>query len=574
MIHKLKRIIITSETSKNFLVLIIMYLAIGIIGLLMNRLIGEISDTVINTNFNQALLLLTYYSTLAIIFSVLSYLSTNYSNKTDHHMRRVLKAFTLKTLLNSNSEDRAQFDQGDLIGRFNTDISSMSTALMMTSSMLKSLLILILYALGIALIDIKLFLLFIMPLPFVALIQFYCARKSSSFITPWKESMGETYNLAQDILNNNLTIRSYSLQETVSVWTQNALNKNLKTATVGISKLYMLQIPSVIIAMSSIVFIGGFGSLWIYRGDLGIAAVISALTLVLMANEEFNNILNMLNNIPHLLVSTDRIFPLWDLEEETFGSLTQGHKDAPLIEFDDVSFSYDKSATIPTLSNISFKVYEGEHLGVMGVSGSGKSTLMKLILGTYTPDSGSIYFKGVKVQDWDKTSLRNSLSSVTQRSYIFDDSVRNNLKLHNESVSDESLLKLLTDLNFDISGNGSVSLDTLCGEKGSNLSGGQRQRLSIARSFLKDSDVLVMDEATSALDALSETSIQSFMRLHSSDKTQVLIAHRVNTLSHCHKIIVMENGKIIEYGSPQELLKSNGKYYDAIQALGENNEKQ
>lgn len=574
MINKLRRIISTSKTSNNFLVLVIMYFAIGIFGLLMNRLIGEISDTVINSNYNQATVFLIYYGILSCFFILISYLSTHYSNKTDHFMRRELKGTTLKFLLDANSRDRSQFDQGDLIGRFNNDISSMSSALMMTSSLVKSLMILILYAMGIALIDLRLFLLFIIPLPLVALIQTYCAKKSSSYITPWKESMGDTYNLAQDILNNNLTIRSYSLQGVVKTWTDKALFKNLKTATSGISKLYMLQIPSVIIAMSSIILIGGFGSLWIYQGDLSIASVISTLTLVLMANEEFNNILNMLNNIPHLLVSTDRIFPLWDLEEEEFGSLTVGRKDAPLIEFENVSFSYDKASSNPTLSNISFKIYEGQHFGVMGVSGSGKSTLMKLLLGSYSPDSGFIYFKGIKVQDWDKEALRNSISSVSQRSYIFDDSIRNNISLHNKKASDETIIKLLEDLNFDMSSTSALNLDTLCGEKGSNLSGGQRQRISIARSFLKNSDILVMDEATSALDTLSESAIQAFMKKYSHEKTQFLIAHRVNTLSHCHTIIVMENGKIIESGSPQELYKSKGKYYEAMNTLGETHEKQ
>lgn len=564
MISKLIKIIEVTNSKVKVLILFAQFLFLGCFGLFSSILIGNVTELLLALNYNGAYIQLALFVVTSILLVTASYISKVYSAKLKTTITKSLKSITIRKLFQSNTSDRQTFSQGDLIGRFNSDISSMSTATIMTSQIIKSVIILLLYVIAIGFFDLRLLLLFMIPFPLVLLIQVYIANKSEGFITPWKESMSNTYNLSQDIINNQINIRSYSAQKTVGTWIDKALSSSFKNAIQGIFKLVALQIPTVVIAFSSLVLIGAIGLQWVQDGTLEVSKLIATISLVTVANAEFNNILNMVNNIPHLIVSANRIFPIWDLEEEVFGSIKEGVENAPIIEFDDVTFTYNLLSDSNALTNVSFKVDQGDRLGIIGKSGSGKSTIMKLILGQYQPTHGSIYFKGVNIQDWDKEALRWNIASVTQDPYLISTTIRENLHLMDDSLSDESLNSVLESLKLTDSFTTDNILDIYCGEKGQNLSGGQRQRVSIARSIIKNAELILLDEATSALDNFSESAIKEVLANSSLLSTQILIAHRVTTLEHCNQILVLENGCIVESGSPGELIAKKGHYFEAL----------
>lgn len=559
MINHIKRIINTAQTNKAFIQLIFYYALLGTLSLSTSLISGQVIEALTHQNSSIAISWLYIFILSASLFVISNLFINRYITRVNQKMHRDLKRITLDYVLNADFAERNEYDQGDLIGRFNVDVRSLVSATTLTSSLLKSIITLGVFSIGLAIIDLRIVAIFLAPLPLIAFIQYFASKASETLILPWKNAKGNTYSLFQDLLNNRLTIKAFQLFKLANDWIDTALNTSRKAAIKGIVSLYFIQIPTTFLSILPLVFIGGFGTYWVYLGDLQFGSLFAAISIAVLANEDFNNILNTLNNIPHMLASAKRVFPLWDLKAEQFKHETEGEDTKALFEFKDVSFTYPGSIE-PTLSHLSFKILPHEKLGIMGESGSGKSSLLKLILGHYHVDSGVILFKGIPLQNWDKDVLRTHLASVTQNAYIFNDTIRENLKIIAPSAPDQKLLQLLHSLKLDDLSNQTPLLDIECGEHGNNLSGGQRQRLSVACAFLKSSKILLFDEATSALDAHSEAAIQSLLSTTDNQHTQILVTHRVHTLNHCDTILILDQGKIIEYGKRSDLLKSGTHY--------------
>lgn len=542
-----------SKSTRPLALLSMFYIAIAILSVALGYGIGLISELVIQSKYSVALNLVLIYSLVALLLVSLTFYSGRYATKFSKTLVSRLKTYTLNGLMHSDYKERSAFEQGDLLGRFNIDVSSMASALTLLSSFLKSFLIISVYILGFSFIDVRLLGLFLLPFPIVIAIQLWVSSHTESYIMPWKIAMGNTYNLAQDLLSNAIPLRSLGIQNKALIWTDSVLNDSFKAAMKGISKIYMFQIPSVVISLSPILLIGGLGTLWIYQGTLSFASLFTALSLTQTANEEINNMLNCLNNIPHLLGSARRIFPLWDLPKEIEGTRSQGLEEDILFEFKNVSFRYD-DARDDVLKNITFKLKVNQKLGIIGHSGSGKSTLLKLMSGLYTPTSGDIFYKGIPLKEWNLDHLRNKLAIVSQNALLFDSTIKNNISITNPDSSESTMRSMLDALDFKTF-DGQDVLDIACGEKGNLLSGGQRQRIAIARALLKKSDLLIFDEGTSALDNNTETLIQELLA-NPDYPSQILIAHRLNTLKDCDVVIHLEKGNIVNQGEPETVLQS------------------
>ncbi|MBS3680965.1 ABC transporter ATP-binding protein [Ornithinibacillus massiliensis] len=234
------------------------------------------------------------------------------------------------------------------------------------------------------------------------------------------------------------------------------------------------------------------------------------------------------------------------------------------IEFDQVSFQYDDESTV--LKNINLKVHQGETIALVGMSGGGKSTLISLIPRFYDVTGGSIKVDGIDIRDYEARTLRNNIGMVLQDNILFGDTVARNIRMGNPHATDEEVKEAAIAANaHDFIMELPQGYDTLVGERGVKLSGGQKQRIAIARVFLKNPPILIFDEATSALDLESEHTIQEAMEKLASDRTTFIVAHRLATITHADRIVVIENGEITEVGSHTELMKSKGIYYDLYQ---------
>ncbi len=264
------------------------------------------------------------------------------------------------------------------------------------------------------------------------------------------------------------------------------------------------------------------------------------------------------------LASGSRIMELLDahLEITDRPDARPLHKFQNTIEFRNVSFDYvDQNGETQVLRDINLKVSRNRVVALVGSSGSGKTTLVSLIPRFYDPTSGSILIDGTDIREYSQSTLRSQIAIVTQETFLFNDTVRNNIAYGDLTASEEMIMEAsraaLADgfiMNFP------MKYETLIGERGQRLSGGERQRISIARALLRNAPILILDEATSALDSESEKLVQEALRNLIKDRTTFVIAHRLSTIRNADMILVLENGRIIESGNHDSLMENDGPY--------------
>ncbi len=233
------------------------------------------------------------------------------------------------------------------------------------------------------------------------------------------------------------------------------------------------------------------------------------------------------------------------------------------LQFETVNFKH-QSARTAALHNISFKVSSGQTIAFAGPSGSGKTTLVKLLVGLYRPDKGSIFYNGIPFDKVDLNELRNQIGFVTQDTQLFSGTIKENLLFVNPKATDEMMLDVLNKASCQsLLARASDGINTVIGEGGVKVSGGEKQRLSIARALLRNPSLLVFDEATSALDSITEEEITRTIRELSGHRSRItiMIAHRLSTIMHADTIYVLEKGNIIESGKHDELIEQKGLYY-------------
>lgn len=267
---------------------------------------------------------------------------------------------------------------------------------------------------------------------------------------------------------------------------------------------------------------------------------------------QLSNFQGSLNNIRELLKKDDK--PFFVNGKKPFSRLNHS------IDFVDVDFGYDANEIV--LHGISLTIEKGKMTALIGASGAGKSTLVDLIPRFYDPTRGNVLLDGVDLREFDIYSFRNRLAVVSQDTYIFNTSVRDNIAYAMENIDDVAVVEAARLANaLEFIQELPQGFDTQLGDRGVRLSGGQRQRIAIARALLRNPEILILDEATSALDSVSERLIQESLEKLSVGRTVIAIAHRLSTIVRADKVVVLEQGRIVEQGGYQELLEQRGKLW-------------
>ncbi len=240
------------------------------------------------------------------------------------------------------------------------------------------------------------------------------------------------------------------------------------------------------------------------------------------------------------------------------------------IEFRDIQFTYPSRSKKPW--NFSFSIKKGDMVGIVGPSGSGKTTLVDLFLRLLKPKQGEIYMDGKNIEDIDLYQWRKKIGYVSQETFLFNDTIGNNIRFYDQAIPQEKILKAakIANINQTIEAF-PKGFDTIVGERGVELSGGQRQRIALARVLARDPEILILDEATSAIDSESEAAIQDAIQNMKGSITIVMITHRVSAVQNVDKIVAIDDGRVIEEGSPESLLSNPESYFYRINQVGETN---
>ena len=273
------------------------------------------------------------------------------------------------------------------------------------------------------------------------------------------------------------------------------------------------------------------------------------------------------------LAGAERVFSILDLEEE---KIKEGAKElsnfSQGIAFENVSFKYPSRSTA-VLTKVNVRLEKSKILAIVGMSGAGKTTLVDLLFRFHEPCAGSISIDGIDIKDYTLKSLRSNLALVSQETFLFNDTIRQNIAYGKPDASEEDIMRAAKAAHVDyFVENLDEGYDTIIGERGVKLSGGQRQRIAIARAILRNAPILVLDEATSALDSESEKLVQNALHNLMEHRTTFVIAHRLSTIKHAHSIIVLDKGEIIELGTHEQLLANCGLYqkYYKMQVIDDN----
>jgi len=313
----------------------------------------------------------------------------------------------------------------------------------------------------------------------------------------------------------------------------------------------------------------GVSGYQVINGNLTVGSMVAFIAYIDRLYNPLRRLVNSSTTLTQSFASMDRVFELmdekYDIEDQPDSiecKDVKGH-----IVFEHVDFSYsDNQQDEAVLKDITLDVQKGETIAFVGMSGGGKSSLVSLIPRFYDVTKGKILLDGVDIRSFKVRSLRDKIGMVHQDNILFSESVKENILLGNPLATDEEVIIAAKAANaHEFIMNLPEGYDTKVGERGVKLSGGQKQRVAIARVFLKNPPILVLDEATSALDLESEHQIQETLDKLAKDRTTFVVAHRLSTITHADRIVLIEHGKIVEIGSHEELMALQGHYYKLFQ---------
>lgn len=456
---------------------------------------------------------------------------------------------------------------GSVINRISNDTSNLQAFILrITQEVITQLFLLF----GIIIIMItmnwKLSLLSLIPVPFVV----YASRKFGRKIRPFYRRIWRKWTAVSSVLTDSIpcirVVKSFSGEKRASKRLEKQNREWLKVSVRAgrMSSIFTSAVSFVVVCGSLIIW--NVGGLEVIEGNSGISLglLVSFISYTSMFYGPVNFFAGLNDSYQSALTSAERVMDILDAEpEHDDGKGNMPERINGKVEFRHVSFSFDKTKNV--LSDINLTIEPGEAVGIVGTTGSGKTTLINLFMRFYDNYDGQILLDGKDIKSIDMSWFRSKIGYVQQEAMMFSDTIFNNIAYGKPNASIEEVLKAADIANaHEFILRHPDAYDTVLGERGVGLSGGERQRISIARAILNNPSVLIFDEATSAVDSETEKLIQDAINNLVKGRTTLMIAHRLSTLKQADKIVVIDKGRILEFGTPDELMAKKGKYYKLV----------
>lgn len=460
---------------------------------------------------------------------------------------------------------------GEIVSRLSADVEKLQQAYSVTlAEFIRQIITFIVGVVVLFIFSVKLTLVMLAVFPVVIILAVVFGRVIKKMSKERQDYLAETNVIVDETFQSFIAVKAF-VNEFFELNRYTKKINNLVNVALRFARAKGLFFTFIITGLfGALFFILWMGGLQVYNGSIAVEELTAFIFYAMVIGGAIASLGSQYTELLSALGATERIKEILDTDKELNIvadqikpiSFTKG------IAFKDVSFSYPTRADVEVLKNISFEVEKGEKIALVGSSGSGKSTIVKLLNRFYKLTQGTITIDGQDIKDFEIKSLRKIIGIVPQEVILFGGSILENIKYGNINASFEQVAEAAKQANaYDFIQNFPDKFETLVGERGVQLSGGQKQRVAIARALLKNPDILILDEATSSLDASSEKQVQDALEHLMQNRTTFIIAHRLSTVRNADKILVINNGKIVEQGTHNELIKQAEGTYSQLLKL-------
>lgn len=536
------------------------------LGLLGPFLIGKTIDKYIaENNGNTLLFILVMIACVYFFFSLTSFMQNYWmigiGQKTVFTLREQL--FNRLHKLPIKFFDKRQ--HGDLMSRLTNDIDNVSQTLNTSVIQLSSSVMTLVGTITVMLILsplLTLITMFVVPIMYFGMK--WITNRTGRLFKEQQKHLGDLNGFIQETIAGQTIVKTFSQEEKIIA---EFMEKNERLRNAGYwAQVYSGFIPKLMNMLNNLNFavIAAAGGILALKGYVSIGTIVVFTEYSRQFTRPLNELANQFNTLLSAVAGAERVFEILDEPEEKDGESSRkiDHIHGE-IEFKDVSFSYDPEGEEQTVQQINFQAKPGETVALVGPTGAGKTTIINLLARFYETSSGEISIDGMNSQTIERNNLRSHMGFVLQDSYLFQGTIRENIRYGKLDASDkevEEAAKMANAHSFIMKLPNQY--DTILKQDGSGISQGQRQLLSIARAMLSNPSLLILDEATSNIDTITEMKIQEALSRLMEGRTSVVIAHRLNTIQNADQILVLNQGQLIEKGTHATLLQQQGFYYD------------
>lgn len=560
------------EEKKILILLSIMILINSLIIVFIPILIGKSIDIIDSSSSNLSqlniiiIILLSLYIIDGLVNICKEFVVINISQRVIKNIRiDIFKKLQLLPMYYFDTHHK-----GDLMSRMTNDIDSISSGVSSSMIQIISAIITIVGTITMmSILSLELTIVSIITMPLVILLSKYIANRSKGYFKKQQINLGILNTHIEESINNINIIKSFNYEdECIEKFYK--INDKLLDSSLKAQIYSSLLMPMMnVISNIAFILISILGSYLAIENIITVGTITTFLSYTKQFTRPLNELANLFNTFQLSIAGCERVFEVIDenIKENTSIKSIKPIDINGNIEFENVYFKYDENDKY-VLNGINFKIKEGTSNAIVGTTGSGKTTIINLINSLYDTYSGKILIDGEDIKKYDKKSLNEYISVVSQDIYLFNGSIMDNIRYSKLDASDKEVIECCKLVNI----HGSIiklknKYDTYIYECGNSLSEGQKQLISIARAILKNPAILILDEATSSIDTHTEKRVQEAIKVVMKGRTSIIIAHRLSTIRHCDNIMVIDKGKVVEYGTHEDLIKNKGIYYKSIKSL-------